>query len=143
MRTYPKNEITRKAIQVPYDKKGCELFLKDYLQKYLNKTFYCKVLGVPIKVDKNSIKETAFNASLSRKSTKVAMHLPYIVRNAHVIELNLPTESKTQKTTFYFKNIAILRCNVPRVGIAKLVIGCRKNGKVLEYSITDYQACRV
>ena len=138
-RTYPKHEAKKSALQIPYDLQGRREFLTKELKKYAGKTFYCKAIGVNVIVTGNSVEETAFNASTSRKAAKIALHLPYIIRNAKIVSLHLPTESRKQTTSFHFVDIGLFRCNIQKVGIAKIVIGYRNNGKAIEYAITDYQ----
>ena len=139
MRTYPKHRAASKAIQIPHDVQGRRDFLLKELRPYLNKTYYCKSIGVNVIVNADSINETAHNAAVSRKATKIALYLPYIVRNAKPLDLHLPTESRAQTEKFHFVDIGVFRCNVPKVGIAKVVIGFRQKGKAFEYAITDYQ----
>lgn len=139
MRTYPKHNAAKRAIQIPYDMTGREDFLKKELKAYLGKTYTCKSIGVPVMVTGDSIDETAFNASMSRNASKIALYLPYIIRNAKPISLHLPTTARKQTTTFHFVEIGVFRCNVPKVGIAQIVIGYRRNGKAIEYAVTDYQ----
>ena len=84
------------------------------------------------------MKETIFNACISKQSTKLAYYLPYLIENAKPLQLNLPTQSNTQKKTFKFKNIGVFSCAVKGVGTAKIIIGVTKNNKNIEYSITDF-----
>lgn len=115
-------------------------FLKNELSKYKDKTFYNKSLGLNIVVLDSSIDEIAGKACMFRKSTELAMFLPHILRNATVIQMPCPVTSKTQrKKPFNFVNLAILRCNVKNAGIAKVTVGFRKSGWVIEYCITSYQ----
>ncbi|MCR5040066.1 MAG: hypothetical protein K6A94_12125 [Bacteroidales bacterium] len=139
MRTYPKHNAANRAIQIPYDMHGREDYLIKELSVYQGKTFFCKSIGVPVLVTMDSVTETAYNASTSRKSSKIALYLPYIIRNAKPIALHLPTEARTQVKKFHFVEIGVFRCNVPKVGIAQIVIGYRRNGKTIEYAVTDYQ----
>lgn len=139
MRTYPKHNAAKRAIQIPYDMPGRQEFLLRELKAYTGKTYTCKSIGVPVLVTADSIDETAFNASTSRKAAKIALYLPYIIRNAKPISLHLPIEARKQTTRFHFVDIGVFRCNVPKVGIAQIVIGYRRNGKAIEYAITDYQ----
>ena len=139
MRTYPKHNASKMALQLPYDMPGREDYLQRVLSAYKGKTYTCKSIGVPVLVTGDSIDETAYNASITRHASKIAMHLPYIIRNAKPIKLHLPTESRKQTITFHFVEIGVFRCNVPKVGIAQIVIGYRRNGKMIEYAVTDYQ----
>lgn len=138
-RTYPKHEAKKSALQIPYDLQGRREFLTKELKKYEGKTFYCKAIGVSVLVTKDSVDETVQNAAVSVKASKLSLYLPYIIRNCKVIELHLPTESRKQTTKFHFTDVGVFRCNVPKAGIAKIVIGYRNNGKAIEYAITDYQ----
>ena len=139
MRTYPKHNAANRAIQIPYGLPQRQDFLKKELEYLKGKTFFCKSIGVNVFVTADSIEETAFNAALSRHASKIALYLPYIIRNAKPIILHLPTTARKQTTTFHFVDIGVFRCNVPKVGIAQIVIGYRRNGKAIEYAITDYQ----
>lgn len=139
-RTYPKHEARKRALQIPTDLKGRREFLNKELEKYRGKTFYCKSIGVNVIVTEKSVSEIAFNAALSIKASEIALYLPFAVRNAEIVELHLPTESRKQTRDFHFIDIGIFKCKIPRVGVAKVVIGFRRNGKAIEYSITDYQA---
>lgn len=139
MRTYPNHNAAKRAIQIPYDLPGRQEFLRKELQYLQGKTFFCKSINVNVLVTADSIEETAFNAALSRQASKIALHLPYIIRNAKPKILHLPTTARKQTTTFHFVEIGLFRCNVPKVGIAQIVIGYRRNGKAIEYAVTDYQ----
>lgn len=142
MRTYPKHNAAKRAIQIPYDLPGRDQFLKKELSIYQGKAFFCKSIGVPVLVTADSVEETAYNASTSRKASKIALYLPYIIRNAKPINLHLPTEARKQTVTFHFVEIGLFRCNVPKVGIAQIVIGYRRKGKAIEYAVTDYQTSK-
>lgn len=143
MRNYPKHNATNRALQVPYDMPGREEFLIRELKSYLGKTYFCKSIGVPVMVTADSIEETAFNASMSRKASKIALYMPYIIRNAKPAVLHLPTDARKQITKFHFVEIGVFRCNVPKAGIAQIVIGYRRNGKAIEYAVTDYQVKKI
>ena len=124
--------------RIPYSENAIEEFVKTELKQYQGKSFYCKALGVNVLIISKSIKETAYNCRISRQAANLALSLPYIIKNAKILELHLPIQSNTQKS-FYFTEIATLMCNVKYKGIAKLTIGYRKNGKTLEYAITNFQ----
>ena len=65
--------------------------------------------------------------------------MPYVIENAKIYRLHLPTHSNTQRKKFGFTKIAILTCNVKYYGIAKLTVGYKFNGKVIEYAITSFK----
>lgn len=139
-RTYPKHTAAKASGSIPATLKERRAFLEKELKKYQGKTFHCKVLGVNVMITNKSVEETVENACISNKATELALYLPHIIRNAQIIELHLPTESRKQTRTFHFKDIGVFKCNIQGIGTAKIVIGFRKNGRVIEYSITDYKA---
>lgn len=139
MRTYPKHIAKRALLQIPYSENGVRDFITEKLSSYIGKTYYNKHLGVNIIVTSDSVDETAQNCRPNRQAAKLALHLPYILRNAKIIELHLPVISKKQKVRFGFVDIAKLSCTVPNVGIARVIVGYRKRGDVIEYSITNFQ----
>ena len=61
------------------------------------------------------------------------------LQHAKIQKLNLPTKSLKQSQRMRIQTIAILTCNVSKIGIAKLVIGIRDDGSAVEYSITNFQ----
>lgn len=140
MATNQKHVAAKSSKDIPSTLKGRRAFLEKELKKYQGKTFHCKAIGVNVIVTEKSISEIAFNAALSTKATEIALYLPFAVRNAEIVKLHLPTESHKQTRDFHFIDIGIFRCKIPKVGEAKVVIGFRRNGKAIEYSITDYQA---
>ena len=139
MRTYPRHIAKQDALHIPYAENDIRDYIRKCLEKYKGRTYYNKQLGVNIIVTSHSIRETMQNCRVNRQSAKLALYLPYILRNAKIIRLHLPVESKKQKERFAFTEIAELRCNVKRVGIAKLIIGYKKNNLSIEYSITNFQ----
>lgn len=139
MRQYPKHIAAKASLQLPYSEDGIRDYIEEQLRKYKNKTFYNKNLNVNILVTADSIAETAQNCRPNRQAAKLALHLPYILRNAKIKELHLPVISKKQRNRFRFTEIAKMSCNIPHVGIAKIVVGYRKNGEIIEYSITNLQ----
>lgn len=139
MRKYSKHTSKQDALNIPYTENDLRDFITLKLKKYIGRMFYNKNLGVNISITPSGIKETAQNCRPNRKSAELAVYLPYILRNAKIIKLHLPVESKTQKDRFNFTEIAELRCNVKNVGVAKVIIGYRKQGEVIEYSITNFQ----
>lgn len=126
-------------IVIPYSEPEIEELLKKELKQYQGKPFYCKALGVDVSVTRKSIEETAYNCKFNRRAAELALCLPDVIKNAKIKELHLPTKSNKQKKHFHFTEIAILTCNLKGKGIAKLVVGFKDNGEVVEYSITNFQ----
>lgn len=114
-------------------------FIKDKLLQYQDKSFYCKALDCKVKVIDKSIDETAYHGALSKQATKLAIHLPQVIRDASILELHLPPKIGRQRKVMKFKEIANLLAIVPRVGKAKLTVGFIENGECIEYAITEYE----
>lgn len=136
---YSRHTSKQDCLQIPYSEDGIRDYITLRLKKYVGKTYYNKSLGVNISVSADSIEETAQNCRPNRQAAALALHLPYILRNAKIVKLKLPTESKKQKNRFHFSEIAHLVCYVPGVGIAKVIIGFRIDGRIFEYAITNFQ----
>lgn len=113
-------------------------YLHSKLDKYAGQSFYCPDLSANIKVLKKSIDETCYHAARNITSMKIAMQLPYIIENAKVYLSNITTHNNKQNKEFNFESISILLCQIQNIGIAKLVVGKRKNGNYYEYSITEW-----
>lgn len=139
MRKYSKHISKQDALHIPYSGNGIRDYVGFQLRKYIGKTYYNKHLGVNIIVTQHSVRETMQNCRANRQSAELALYLPYILRNAKIIKLHLPVESKKQEQRFAFTEIAELRCQVPTVGTAKLIVGYKIKRQVIEYSITNFQ----
>ena len=111
--------------------------LKKELQKYIDKSFFCPCLNAYVLVTKESIKETVYWASLEDESTKLALKLPEIIKNAVIYKSNLKPKPGKQTKKFYFSEIFILLSKIS-IGTAKLTIGYKKSGKYIEYCITNF-----
>ena len=113
-------------------------YLHSKLDKYAGQSFYCPALSANVKVLKKSIDETCFHAARSQTSMNIALQLPYIIENAKIYLRNRPTHNNKQSKEFGFDSISILLCQIQNIGIAKLVVGKRKNNNYYEYSITEW-----
>lgn len=125
--------------KIPYSENGIQEFLQTELKKFQGKSYFCKALGVFVSITRKSIEETAYNCRPNRKAAEMALELPHIIEHAKIEKLDLPVKSIRQSKHFHFKQIAVLKCNMKGKGIAKLVIGFRDSGEVIEYSVTNYQ----
>ena len=126
--------------KIPIDRwQRYRLLLKE-LKQYQSKRFYCKSLTCFVKVTSNSITETAHHASKSMISTKLAIRLPYVIKNAKVFEPYIPTKlNGKQVKTMKFQYLILLTCGIRKLGTALLTVGKRKSGDVYEYCITDFR----
>lgn len=125
-------------MKIPETRQERRRFLKAYLSQYANRSFYCKVLSCYVKVLDKSIDETAYQAAITTKATKLAMRLPEVIREASILELHLPPKAGRQTKRMKFIRIGNLVASIPRVGKAKLTIGYMVNGDCIEYAITEY-----
>lgn len=123
--------------KIPTDRRGRRLLLEQELKIYTYKKFYCPALRVKVRIWPQSISETAWHASKSVLSTKLALRLPYIIKNASVIVPVQTPKRNTRQIEMRFKKLAILKCGIRGLGTAKLTVGYRYAKFVLEYCITD------
>lgn len=135
-------KTAQKSSDIPDTIQERRRFIKNYLQQYQDKSFYCKSLDCKVKVIDKSIDETAYHAALSKQATKLAIHLPQIIREATVLELHLPPKMGRQRKVMKFKEIANLLAIIPRIGKAKLTVGFIENGECIEYAITEYEVIK-
>lgn len=140
MRKYSRHIAKQDILQIPHSENGIRDYIMVRLKKYVGKTYYNKSLGVNILVNIDGVKETAQNCRPNRQAAALALHLPYILRNAKVSRLHLPIGSKAQRNRFHFVEIAELKCPVRGVGIAKVIVGYKINGRAVEYAITNFQS---
>lgn len=139
MRKVNQHNSAKDMRNLPYSEDAIRDFIHERLKKYVGKTYYNKSLGVNIFVTSDGVRETMQNCRANRQAAQLALHLPYILRHAKVIRLHLPVISKKQKERFAFTEIAEMRCQVKKVGVAKIIVGYKVNNRVVEYSITNFQ----
>lgn len=125
-------------MKIPEKMQERRRFLKAYLSKYANKSFYCRALDCRVKVLDKSIDETAYQAAISINATKLAMRLPDVIKEATILDLHLPPKTGRQAKRMKFIRIGNLVASIPRVGKAKLTVGYIVNGDCIEYAITEY-----
>lgn len=113
--------------------------LKRELEQYKDKSFYCRALDCNVMVIEKSVTETAYQAAISKQATKLALHLPDVIRNASVLELHLPAKIGRQQKNMKFVEIANLISSITRIGVAKLTVGFTQEGNVIHYAITDFE----
>lgn len=126
------------AVVIPSTVEGRRLLIEKELAKYSNTKHYCPAIGSYVKVLARSIAETATWGSTSVVGTKLCLEIGYVIHNAIVLETNVRPHSNKQIKKFKFVEMALLTCDVPGIGTAKLTIGYRKNGTAIEYCITEY-----
>lgn len=111
-----KHTACRPSALIPDEIRGRREFLQMELRKYQGKAFHCKSIGVNVIVTEKSIKEVSYNAASSRKSAELALYLPFVIRNAEIVSLHLPTESRKQIRDFHFgSNAPLTRWAQPRL----------------------------
>ena len=62
-------KTAQKSSDIPDTIQERRRFIKNYLQQYQDKSFYCKSLDCKVKVIDKSIDETAYHAALSKQAT--------------------------------------------------------------------------
>lgn len=125
-------------MDIPSTPEARRVLIERELAKYSNTKHFCAAIGAYVKVLAKSIDETANWGCASVTGTKLCLEIGYVIRNAVVLSTNLPTHSNRQAKKFKFVSMAVLTCDVPNIGTAKLTIGYRKNGTAIEYCITEY-----
>jgi len=123
--------------QIPATIKERRKLLKTELKKYQNKRYICPALGIKVRVTPNSIVETAQHAAKSAIATKLALRLPYVIKNATIVLERKPPKPNKQTNAFHFRELAILKCGIRGLGTAKLTVGYVYENYVVEYCITD------
>ena len=125
--------------QIPASRIDRKHLLEKELHKYNYKKFYCPALNVKVRVHPESITETAWHASKSVLSTKLALRLPYVIQNAKVYKEHITPKSTKQSKVFHFRELVILICGIRGLGTAKLTIGIKFKKMAIEYCITDFR----
>lgn len=127
-------------MKIPDTKQERRRFLKQQLAHCVGKKYYCRALDCYVLVTDKSIEETAYQAAITTKATKLALRLPEVIREAVILDLHLPPKPGRQTKRMKFIRIGNLLASIPRIGKAKLTIGYLINGDCIEYAITDYLA---
>lgn len=129
------------SVMPPTKKKRSE-YLKPRLSELIGKSFYCPAIRAHIGFTKNSVDETIWNAKISKESTLLAANVSKLFRKATIIE-EVEVTDAIKKTSskkfnrFGFKKFYILKSISDELGTAKIIVGTRKNGDTLEYSVTS------
>lgn len=102
-------------------------------------SYFTPCINTYVSVNTESIRETAFHAAKSIKSTSYALNLPILLQNATVRDIDLKAIKKRQKALNIVK-IATLICDLYDIidegAYAKITIGQRVNGTFIEYCVT-------
>lgn len=114
------------------------VLIEDKLKFYADHEVFCPAINSNVKILSKSIDETANWGCTSVVGTKLCLLIEYVIKNAEVLCLGLTPDSNRQRKKFKFVSLATLKCHVSHVGTAKLTVGYRKNGHVIEYCITEY-----
>ncbi len=115
-------------------------FLERRLARYANKVVECKALNANVTIIPRSIMETCHWACRSRTSAIMALNILHVIRNAAIQEKDLAPKSGNQTKKFHFIKIHILWVKIRYYGVAKLTVGEKRSGNVIEYCVTDFYA---
>lgn len=126
---------------MPNTKAQRSRFIKKRLAPFVGMSFRCPALGGKIYIERNSIKETAYNARLSKESTLLATNLRYLFTHATIISHDANVQSNPNKYSKTFINFGFKECFVLKsvhqdYGTAKIVVGKRSQSKLIHYSVT-------
>jgi len=112
--------------------------IKAQLSKLKGKTVKCPCLGnVPVCIESKSIDEIADKAGLSHLSTKAALQLRHLIKEARFVRMTLPKDNATQKKKFQLIFMYELQSVTKDGTSAKLTIGVREFPlKFLQYCVT-------
>lgn len=83
-----------------------------------------------------SIDETATRAAKRYQSTLVALQIKEAIKNAKFVKTDNPKNNR-QKKMFHFQKLYELKGILKEVGEYKLMIGEKKNKRILHYCITS------
>lgn len=125
---------------IPETKQERRRFIKVQLANCVGRKYYSRALDCYVLVTDKSVEETAYQAAITKKATKLALRLPEVIKEATILDLHLPPKPGRQTKRMKFVRIGNLLASIPRVGKAKLTIGYLINGDCIEYAITDYLA---
>lgn len=127
---------TNNKLLIPKTVLARKNFLKKELQKFVGKKYKCPALSnADVYVIEDSIEETAYHASKSIKSTKAALYLDIIIKNAKYSDEDKPKKGNQTKK-FKFKTMYILYCDLKEIGNIKLTIGVKEDGTKIQYCVT-------
>lgn len=109
------------------------------LSVLIGKSVKCPALGKDVKVEFlfNSIDETASRAAKSYESTLAALKVTEAIRNAIFVKTDKPHSAKQEKMNFV--KVHELKSLLKGIGEVKIIVGERKNKRVLHYCITKKQ----
>lgn len=123
---------------VPENRNERRVLLVEYLRKYSYKKIHCPALGVKVRIYPESIQETAWHASKSVISTKLALRMPYVIHNAKIYQQHIKPKETKQTKVFHFRELVVLVCGIRGLGTARLTVGIKFKKFVVEYCITDF-----
>lgn len=106
------------------------------LSRLIGKTLSCDAFsGKQVEVHCASVDETATRASQRYLSTLAALRLPEALKKAQIVNVDQAHSNKQRKMGFV--KIYILIANLPEIGKIKIVVGERKNKRIVHYCITQ------
>lgn len=121
--------------QIPKTINERRAFLEEELTPLVGVKIECPGLeNRLVEFTKESIKETAVQASQSKESTHVALYIVKAIQVAKFVKETPPKSNKQKKLRF--QKIYILKGRVA-VGGFKLTVGVRRNKRILHYCITN------
>lgn len=136
---------TRKRVRIPRGEEKDEVYkrkeiLMRELMPLIGTKVKCPALGnSDVELHFLSIDETTTHAAKRYASTLVALRIEEAIKNAKFVKTDKPKNNR-QKKMFHFQKLYELRGRLKEVGEYKLMVGERKNKRILHYCITSKKA---
>lgn len=108
--------------------------IKNHFSNLKGKSIECPALGKDVEITTESIRETAAKASKREKSTLAALQIEVAIKKAKYVDTHIPKKGK--QTKIRFVKIHELKAFLKGIGEVKIMVGERRNTRVLHYCIT-------
>ena len=106
------------------------------LYPLIGKEIKCPCLGgVPIRIERKSVHETASKASHRIVSMEAARNLEKYIKEATFYRMTIPKDNRSQKRDFNLIFMYELHATT-KAGVVKLMVGVRETAGFIYYSIT-------
>lgn len=138
---------TRKRVRIPRGEEKDEVYkrkeiLMRELMPLIGTKVKCPALGNrEVEFIFYSIDETATRAAKRYQSTLVALQIKEAIKNAKFVKTDKPKNNR-QKKLFNFQKLYELKGTLKEFGEYKLMIGEKKNKRILQYCITSKKTNR-
>ena len=106
------------------------------LSPLIGKSIPCGAFhGKDVEILYNSVDETATRAARSYESTLAALRIVEAIEKSSFVKTDIPNTK--QKNKMYFTKIYELKSSLSDLGDVKIIVGERKNKRIIHYCITQ------